>query len=195
MDYQDTWVSISNQALARLGSKQITSLEDNDNTSKFCNTLLPLAVKNVFGTYNWNCAKSRVILSHIDPLSEEYSAPPFEYLYYFELPVGFYKIVWISSENYKQEGNKILANDETIDLIYMKLPTEPTEINPPALRSAVIANLAYLLSKPLLGAENSASNLYQESMVYIQNAKIQDSNDIEIEEETFGVADIEGWGR
>jgi hypothetical protein len=165
--YGESWVSITNEALSRIGSSQIDSLSGASIEVGFCNKLLPSAIRVIFGTHNWNCAKARTQLSPTTDI------PTFGYDHYFQLPSNFSKVVEISSIDYKIEGDRILADDDIINMIYIFLPEDATEINPPILRSALVACLAYKLSTPLSGSNSLATQLYSEFSQMVTEAKTQ----------------------
>lgn len=176
--YNKTWVSIANEALARIGDAQIDSLDSLENSAMFCNKLLPSAISMVFGSHNWNCSKKRVSLSMMSEV------PAFGYGYTFKLPNDFSKSVSTSCFDFQIESDKLLTNDSFVNMVYIALPEDATTINPPILRSALVLCLAYLLATPLLGNTQTSNQLYNEFMVTLNNAKIQ--NDAKDIEEVFG---------
>jgi len=179
--YNESWVSIVNEALSKIGDAQIEDLQAGDNTTSFCNTLLTSALRKLFGLHNWNCVKKRV---HLNALVE---SPTFGYLYQYQIPENFSKIVDITSEDYSLEGDRILSNDSSLDLVYIYLPEDATSINPSILRSALVTGLAAMLAIPLAGSNALANQLNNEFSVLVAEAKIQnDSKKEEKEEMSFG---------
>lgn len=178
--YNESWVSLVNEALSRIGNSQIDSLSDSSNTVAFCNKLLPTAIRTVFGLHNWNCAKKRI---QLPPLTER---PDFGYNYMFQLPENFSKIIEINSSDYSIEGDKILANEDYLNLVYIKLPEDATEINPSILRAALVTCLAYNLATPLSGSSSITTQLYSEFSQLIAEAKIQNDAFLENDNEVFG---------
>lgn len=172
MEYGNSWVDIANEALAMIGTAHVDDLEGSDNETQFVNTLLPTVLNNVFSSYEWNCARTRAILS---PITE---TPPFGYAYYFEFPSDLARVVEISATAYEIEGNRILSDAETINIKYIKLPSEPTLINPPKLRMGISTTLASMLAVPLAGSTSIANNLEQKALMYINEAKTIDNHNL-----------------
>lgn len=175
--YNESWVSIANEALSKIGNDQIEDLQSGDNTSQFCNSLLTASIRKVFGMHNWNCLKTRVQLS---PLVE---TPSFGYSYKFQLPENFTKIVEINVDDYTVEGDKILADSTLVELVYICLPEDATKISPSVLRSALVASLASSLAVPLAGSNSIANQLGNEFILLLAEAKIQNDGKPEISEE------------
>ena len=178
LEYSNAWVDLVNEALARIGSDQITSLDDTTNTAMFCSNLLPSALRTVFGLHNWTCSITRALLT---PVSDE--TPPFEFLYYYNLPTKYIRLIEISTSDYKIEGNRLLSNEESIQIVYTVLPEDPTTISPTLLRETVVALLAHKLSTPLTGSAQLANSIYSEFASLVAEAKIQ--NDISVNENAY----------
>lgn len=172
MTYDNSWTGIANEALAMIGTEQIQNLDGVENTDKFVNLLLPSTIEDVFSSYQWNCARKRVVL---DPLVD---SPPYGYSYYFQFPDNLARIIRVSTNDYTIEGKKILTDEETINLEYTALPSTPDEINPPKLKTAIVLKLASLLATPLAGNLQQANNLEQKYQYALNEAKTIDNHNL-----------------
>ena len=56
LSYDAQWVTLANRALLRIGSEQISSLDDGSQKANYCLQLLPQAVETVYSSYHWRIA-------------------------------------------------------------------------------------------------------------------------------------------
>lgn len=112
-----TVISICSNALLRLGQSPIASFNDESDHARLCANLWPSIYDRTLRTHPWSCAIKRVTLS------AEVASPEFEYKYRFPLPGDWIRTLSIGingkSEDYKQEGNRILTNESVVYLRYV----------------------------------------------------------------------------
>ena len=117
-------VSICSNALLRLGSQTINSLEETTDRAKTASNLYKTVRDDILRCHDWNCAKKRVLLS---PMAAK---PAFDWQNQFLLPGDWLKNVQVGnlgcSPDYIKEGNKIMANVGSLPLIYISSDVDST---------------------------------------------------------------------
>lgn len=117
-----TEVSICSAALLKLGDAPIASLAENTRAATLCANVYPLARLDVLRAHPWNCCVTRVLLS---PLV---AAPAFSWRYQFSMPGDWLRTMQVGEDgcqlDYQFESNRILANTDTLPLIYVADVTE-----------------------------------------------------------------------
>ena len=152
------WVTIANRALLRIGSEQISSLDDGTTGANFCTQLLPQAIETCYTAYHWRAATKRADLA---PLAKK---PAFGFAYQYALPQDFALIKSVDcSEPYEIEGLRILSDSTEMRITYIALPLIPTDMAP-IMRDMVVRQLAYLISIPMLKNDTISNRLSQEFM-------------------------------
>lgn len=115
-------VTICSNALLNLGDSPINDFTEGDRGT-LAKNLFPTVRDWLLRSHPWNCAVKRVILA---PLV---AAPAFDYTHQFLLPDDWLRTLVVGEEgvqlDYKVEGGKILANTDTLPLVYVFRNTEP----------------------------------------------------------------------
>lgn len=126
-------VEICNVALINLGADTITSLTEDSKEARKCNIIYDVVRKELLRGHPWNFAIKR------QQLASEVSTPAFEYDYQFNLPSDCLRALKVFDQvsEFKIEGKKIVSDDSTIKLLYIKDETDPAQFD---------SNFAYLLS-------------------------------------------------
>lgn len=107
-------IQIINLALRRLGCEPISSLSENNKRAKVMNDIYELARKDSLEEHPWPFAIKRATLT------AEASTPAFEYKYQFKKPTDFLRAISeYNEETYKEEGSKLLADVDTLSLVYI----------------------------------------------------------------------------
>ncbi|NCC66541.1 MAG: hypothetical protein EOM15_18055 [Spirochaetia bacterium] len=154
--YNAQWVDLANRALLRIGSEQISSLDEGVPRANYCYQLLPQAIETVYSSYHWRSAAKRVGLA---PLAD---APAYGYAYQFALPADCALIRSVECEGpYSISNQKILTDATSVFLSYLALPATPTDM-PVVVRDLVVRQLAYLISMPILHNDGVSNRLLQE---------------------------------
>lgn len=142
-------VEICNLALAKLGQLPfITSLTEASKSANLFNVFYNPVRDSLIREYLWKFARKRVQLT---PLTE---TPPFDGGNYFQIPTDCLRVV-SPGDSYRQqygrwfvEGDKILADTTTLNLVYLQRVQDPTLFDPIFVQ-AFAAKLAYEMAMPI----------------------------------------------
>jgi hypothetical protein len=163
-----SFVAIANSALTKLGAQIITDLTEDSKEARLCSARIYEVRDIVLRMHPWNFATKRVILA---PVTEN---PAFQ----FNLPDDWLRTlqVYPESEDYKMEGGKILANVDTIELVYTYRVANPALID--SLCAEVIAcYLAYDISYALIQTGQVQEQLYSLYQEKLRQAKSIDAKE------------------
>jgi hypothetical protein len=157
-------VQLCNLALARLGAARITSLSDNTNEAKLCNLMFDDIAEEVMSEGAWSSTVSRASLALTA------NTPAYGYTYEFQLPTDPFclRVLEINDltsgdYDYRIEGDKLLANINTMKIRYIGRITD-TQSYDPMLKRAVVSRLAAELAYPITGnlqTSKAMQELYQ----------------------------------
>lgn len=164
-------VDIANRALDKLGHGSITSFSDNNKAAKLVNRSWSIVRNQVLRDHPWNFAVKRVVLS---PLSE---SPDWGFTYQHQLPSDLLRLLDIrdmSAGDYQVEGNKILADTDTLYVRYIQEITDPNEYDSLFI-DAISSRLAYELCESLTQSNAKKNILAQEYKDSLQSAKFVDA--------------------
>lgn len=151
-----TELQIANKALGRLGCERIASLSDNNNRAKLCTDFIEISKQAVLEMCPWSFARKRVELTYT-------GTPDFEYTHSFTPPADLIKIVKeYEDEEYLEEGGLILANSETLKLVYI-YDIDDTVKRTPTFDTAWFLVLASHLAYPLTQNSNLQGQLFGEA--------------------------------
>jgi hypothetical protein len=167
-----SFVAIANSALTKLGAQIITDLTEDSKEARLCSARIYEVRDIVLRMHPWNFATKRVILA---PVTEN---PAFGYNFQFNLPDDWLRTlqVYPESEDYKMEGGKILANVDTIELVYTYRVANPALID--SLCAEVIAcYLAYDISYALIQTGQVQEQLYSLYQEKLRQAKSIDAKE------------------
>lgn len=189
VNYTSSWTQICNRALGRLGVQEIIDLNEGTSTAGYCIRFLPQAIEDVLGQYNFKFTRRRMRLA----LNAE--RPQFGWRYQFTLPKDMIRIIDViggtsdipeqtETTPYQIENGMILANVDTIQIVYIIRPDNPNDM-PGAVRTAISTRLAYLLSTPLTSNEQLTALLAAEDIKATEQAKKEDA-EMNFNPEAFG---------
>lgn len=149
-----TAVSISSNALLRLGSHPINSFDEGDpegsnvSFARLASNLWPSVRRQVLRGHIWNCATRRVLLS------PETTPPAFGWANQFLKPSDWLRTVAVGAEgeriDYVMEDRYFLANESALPLLYIFDNTNPATYDAglvAALEIGMMAALAYPVTK------------------------------------------------
>ena len=161
-------IQICNQALLRLGVQRISAFSDNNPIAAACNVVYADCRDQLLREHPWNFATTRV------KLSPEASTPLFGWTYQFILPSDCLKVLLVNDNlnPYKIEGNKILTDAKTVNLVYIKQETDTTKYDPSfqeALSLKIATNLAFALGRLDSGLITNLNNLYTQQLMIAKN--------------------------
>lgn len=154
--YPHEWLVIANRALNLIGE---TALQDFSGTSESTQNIviqLPSVVQSVLSQHPFRCARKRASLAAV------VDAPTYEFLYAYQLPSDFCRIVSVSgTEEFSIEQDKLLSNDTDIFITYIALPETPASLTP-AIQECIVLLLAHNLARTTTTNDNLAVILYQQ---------------------------------
>lgn len=161
---------ICNSALGKIGAARINNYDDSTESNPAaiqCRTHYEVARDSLLRSHVWSFAVNRA------SLTAETNAPDFEYDYQFTLPSDFIRLLNIyEGDNYTElydsytiENGKILSNDSTCYIKYIKRVTDPVKFDTMFVE-VLILSLALKLIGPLAGG---APKLQQSIQIELDN--------------------------
>lgn len=186
---------ICNMSLARLGSTRINDFGDateNSVQAIHCRTHYEQTRDALIRSHWWRFASDRKVLSQddTDPVGDEWDNQ-------FILPNDFLAMKSIyenrfSDENYRSyalEGQRLLTNESTMEIRYIKKVTNPTEFDP-LFVEVLVLQLALKLVAPLGKTDPKlAVNIKDELKLLMPAVKAMDKQ----ETNTEGEYDLGTW--
>jgi hypothetical protein len=147
--------SIVNRALTYLGATRITSLSDDTTEAKCASSIYDDSLKSILGESLWGFATKRATLNM---LAEN---PVWGDGHYFQIPADCVHIFGYN-ENipHRIEGDRILANTESLGIIYTYLCTDTSKF-PSWFVDAFVVKLAYDMCFELTNSDNRAGEFLQ----------------------------------
>ena len=183
MTYSKNWLDLANRALVKTGNQQIESFTDGAENSQYINTLLPEAVENVASMFPWRCLTQRLALAPSD------TAPAFGFDYAYPLPADLACLIEVIVDtacSWKREAGNIVTDSTFCNVIYLKLPAEPTDLTP-ILRELVVLRLAYNIVQTTTSNTTLMTQLGNE---FTSALTLAERADTQAEEDT---QEWEGW--
>ncbi|GAT35617.1 hypothetical protein TSACC_3688 [Terrimicrobium sacchariphilum] len=154
--------SICNLALAHLGKAEIMSLDDDSPSAALCKQFYEQTRDEVTQSHAWNFAIRRQTLSQLA------ESPVFGWAYQYQLPADCLRILQLNGyevyqpdSRYEIEGGKMLTNDETAQVRYIRRVEDAT-LFPPLFVEALALKIATRLAKPLSGSSSEVERLMAE---------------------------------
>ena len=176
-------VAICNQALYLLGEEAITSLDDGTKAATLCSLLWPEVRDAVLADHPWNSALVRV------ELSQDATAPVYEYSYRYVLPTDPYCLRVVSTDldiyldrngepayPWKIEGRYLLTNAIAIFVLYIARITDVTQYTH-QLSRAMAAKLASELAFPITRNPGIVQGLEEMYLQKLSDAKAIDAQE------------------
>lgn len=146
---------IVNDALARLGISQITSLTDGSKQAQFASRMYDQTRDEVLALRDWTFAVKRATLSQA-------ASGNSEWLYAYTLPADFLRLVQINNDEigtikhkFALEGNKIFTDSATLAVVYIAQITD-VSLYSPLFVECLSIKLAAKLAGPLAGDRKMA---------------------------------------
>lgn len=118
-------VQICNNALIKLGADTITSLSDDTKAARLCNKMYSIVRDDLLRSHLWNFAIEREALAQLS------TNPDFGYTYQYQLPSDCLRVLRIkdSRAEYRIEGRKLLTDENTVNLIFIKRVTDTSQFD------------------------------------------------------------------
>lgn len=135
---------ILNLALSKLNAENIVIPNQDSRAAELCEIFYDAAVDAVLRSYLWNCAKDRAVLSALA------DAPAFGWEKQFTLPADCLRVIQSEPDvEYVIESGKLLADTETISILYIK--RIDAAFFDPLLVEVVALDLAAKIAFPISG--------------------------------------------
>lgn len=154
-----------NDALGQIGAAKVTAIDDGSINANHCAIFYPPLLDSILRSHHWNFSVTRV------ELALDLAAPVSGFAYAYTLPPDNLKVIDYAGANpstlavpyvlwyglrykpfYKIEGDKLLSNDGTAFIVYLRRVTNPDEWD--ALFYQVVAT--WLASKLALAIPKDA---------------------------------------
>lgn len=187
-------VDVCNLALQKLGATRIASITENSRNGRSCNTCYANVRDKELRKYRWKFAHKQVVLA---PLT---TAPPFDYLYGFQLPSDCLRVILRNDNDldWKIMGQVIYTNSmhttavlptgqtvastPTLELTYIARITDPNAWDPCFL-DAVAARMAYQMCEEITQSNTKKQDMLKMYDDAIADARLTDSFEVVPEEE------------
>lgn len=172
-------VSICNQALGEIGDTTIImALTDQNKAAKYCKLYYTDTRDALLAMFQWNFAIRRVTLAQLS------ATPDWGYNFQYQLPADIIKVLREESLHikYRIENDKLLTDESTAKIKYIKKITTPGDFDP-LFTIALVALLAHRLAKPLAdGSTQTRRDLMEMFKDRIRQAKAANSMENPIED-------------
>ena len=171
-----TEVDICNIALFKVGAERISSLAENNKRAKLCNDLYALERDNLLYSHPWNFAIVRAELSPV------VAAPLFGYTKQFQIPSDCLRVIateydeYVDTFDYRIEGDKLLCDEATIKVEYIKQQTDVSKYTPKfieALGLQIAARIAYAMTN----SNSLSERIIKEADLALRDARSFDAQE------------------
>ena len=168
-------IDIANRALTLVGQKPISNFDEASDAALVVKVHFQAAVDEVIQKHPWNVATRRTTLA---PSSQP---PAFDYAYQFQLPPDCLR-VWRTSldrakHRWTREGNLILSDTTPVSIVYTRRIVDDIGIIGPALATAIVYELATLISEALTGKTRLNETLPLMAKAKLREAKSNDGQE------------------
>jgi len=172
-------VDICNSALNHIGGNNITSLTEDSKPARILNQRYEPVRDAVFRAHPWNCLVART------DLAADSTAPAFDFSYQYTLPSDCLRVLQAQYLDtvFKVEGRKILTDESTFNLIYIKRETDTAQYDS-LLKDALSARLASEIAYPLI-----ASSVVANTMLQVYDQKVREARFVDATEGMPGSID------
>jgi hypothetical protein len=118
-------ISISNDALAKLGEARILSFADDVKAARLTKAMYPIQRDKLLRLHNWNFATKRVQLAKLT------ETPVWGFSSFFQLPADHIRTWQIDSKRskWKVEGDRIAADLSALKILYIAKITDPAKFD------------------------------------------------------------------
>lgn len=150
-------VTICNLALGRLGTTRIMSLDEASQPARYCKLFYENTRDEVLRSHPWSFAKARQTLSLLS------TTPSFGWANQFQLPADCLRPIQVNEweqdeapDNWLIEGNRLLTDASTVDLLYVRRVTDSTLFDSIFVK-ALSVKLAAEICTPLTGSREQGN--------------------------------------
>lgn len=177
--------SICNMSLGRIGAKRLNVLAtDSSVEATHCNLHYEQTRDALLKSHIWRFALGR------SELSEDTESPDFEWNHQYILPDDYLRQVGLygTENSYAMEGQRLLTNDDEVNLRYIRKITDPAKFTPLYVEVLVL-QLAIKLVMPLSQDKVLRRELLDELAPLLADAKMVNRT----ETNTVGKDELDTW--
>jgi len=177
--------AICNMALGRIGAQRINDFGTaTSNEGIQCRLQYEATRDALLRSHAWRFALARA------ELSANSTTPAFEYDYQYDLPADCLRVVELydSDSTFQLEGRRLLVNDETASIVYIRKVTDPTEFDSMFIKVLATA-LAVELVMPLTKGQPLRDRVAGELAQMLSGARLANL----VETNTTGRDDMQTW--
>jgi len=165
-------VEICNSALIKVGADRIISLTDDTERARVVAEQYPKARDEMLRAHPWNFAIARVELGST-------GTPEFEFDNEFLLPSDCLRVLKTDlgdDDEYKIEGRKLLTNNSSIKIKYIKRITDVSMFDA-SFTEVLAIRLAYDIAYRITNSSTQATALYQLYSLALRDARSFDAQE------------------
>jgi len=183
---------ICNAALARIGSKRLNDLDTDTSPQAIqCRTHYEITRDSLIRSHFWRFASARATLV------QDADTPDFEWDYQYILPNDFLRMKSIYEDrfsgvnlcSYALEGQRLLTNESSMEIRYIRKVTDVTEFDPLFVEVLVLQLALKLVSGLAGGAPNLQDILQRELAMLMPSVRALDRQ----ETNTAGQDEASTW--
>jgi hypothetical protein len=166
-------VSISNDALIRVGADTIISLTEDTEQGRVCNQAFPDAYDALLQSHSWNFAIERA------QLTQSATEPVYGYDHKYLLPTNPYclKVLSIDGEYpWKVEGRYLFTDESPVYISYISRVADFNRLSP-LFRQALSLYLASQICYTLTGSTSLKASITQEFTQIYKLARFEDAKE------------------
>jgi hypothetical protein len=169
-------VSLSNMALSELKAERITSMDDGSEEAIVCTLYFDQAMDTLLEQHLWDFAMERATPARLS------STPLYNYDYEFQVPTDPYclRILEVTNtdgvklDKWKREGSVILADEDAINIRYIKRVTNLTHLSA-LFKEAFVFWLASKIAYSLTGSTTKGQDMFQKYRMVMRKAYVNDA--------------------
>jgi len=175
---------ICKMALDKLGAKPIENISEDSVQARACRRHYDQARDSLLRGHSWKFALSRKVLS------QDTTDPAFEWDYQFILPTDCLRVIGLydTTASYALEGKRLLTNDSSASIWYIKRIEDPTDFDS-LFVDALVLSLAVRLSMSLTEDPRVRQDVKDELIATLRNARLVNFE----ETNTVGTDDVDTW--
>ncbi len=160
--------SVCNMALARIGAKRVNNIDETNTevNAIHCRLHYGQTRDALLRSHWWRFAVGRA------SLAEDTDTPDFEWDHQYILPTDFLRFVSLydTSASFEIEGQRLLTNDDSVDLLYIKEITDPTKFDS-LFVEVLVLQLALKLVMPISQDKVLRRELFEELAQKLSEAR------------------------
>jgi hypothetical protein len=163
-------VELCNLSLAKMGHEGfITSFTEGSKGARYMNVFYKPMRDAVIQGHLWRFARKRSVLA---PLVER---PPFDGGYYFQYPddclriVGTDRTYFEQGERWKREGDRIIADTQTLNIVYLQRVSNVSLFDPMFV-DTLSSRIAYEAALPITKSQSVKDQMEREYMRSLMRA-------------------------